>query len=118
MSLSSELLKEPGVIAAGLYSRKYLIRELEGPYSSDDGVKIATFCAAITQIMEKQGLLLDRLAQTSGWENCLGWAMWGDQTSLISIGESMCVFNTQTTSLNSLVSLMMANRNNIDVKQG
>ncbi len=117
MSHSSDLLKEPGVVGAGLYSRKYLLRELEGTFSSNEGVRMATFCAAITQIMETQGLLLDRITAKQGWENCTGWVMWGNEASIITVGESMCVVKTQTASFNNLVSIMKKALDSVDVRQ-
>ncbi|MHB0989668.1 MAG: DUF2173 family protein [Burkholderiales bacterium] len=117
MSHSSDLLKETGVIAAGLYSRKYLMRELEGPFSSDQGVRMATFCAAITQIMEMQGLLLNRISGKPGWENCMGWIMWGAETSVITIGESMSIVQTNNTSFNKLVSVMTNALDTVEVRQ-
>lgn len=117
MSHSSDLLKQPGIIAAGLYSRKYLMREMEGPFSSDEGVRMATFCSAITQIMEMQGLLLDRLSGNSGWGNCTGWMMWGTETGVITVGESMCIAKTRNTSFNQLVSIMKEALDTIEVRQ-
>ncbi|MHB8848514.1 MAG: DUF2173 family protein [Burkholderiales bacterium] len=116
MSHSSDLLKETGVIAAGLYSRKYLVRELEGPFSSDQGARMATFCAAVTQIMEMQGLLLNRISGKPGWDNSMGWIMWGAEASVITIGESMSIVKTHGTSFNKLVSIMKNSLDSIEVR--
>ncbi|HET9113799.1 MAG TPA: DUF2173 family protein [Burkholderiales bacterium] len=117
MSHSSDLIKETGVIAAGLYSRKYLVRELEGPFSSDQGVRMATFCAAITQIMEMQGLLLNRMSGKPGWENPVGWILWGPEASVVTIGESMSVAKTHDASFNKLVSVMKKALDTVEVRQ-
>lgn len=117
MSHSSDLLEQPGVIAAGLYSRKYLLREMEGPFSSDEGSKIAALCSVTTQIMEKQGLLLSRISGKHDWENCIGWIMWGNEISVVTVGESMCVVKNQNTSFNKLVSVMKEALDTVEVRQ-
>lgn len=106
MSRSSELLKLPGTVAAGLFSRKGFLEEFEGPFPAGEAAKLAGLCSAITQTMEMQGLLLDRLTEQSGWQGCYGWAMWGPERCIVAVGDSMCIVQTRATSLDDLLAAM------------
>jgi len=106
MSRSSELLKLSGAMAAGLFSRKGLLEEFEGPFSMTDAQSMASLCSSITLTMEMQGLLLDRLANKSGWESCYGWAMWGPEMCITSVRDSMCILHLQKASFGEVISTM------------
>ncbi|HUW27333.1 MAG TPA: DUF2173 family protein [Sulfuriferula sp.] len=106
MSRSSELLKLPGVMAAGLFSRKGLLEEFEGPFPEVEAEAMASLCSSIAHTMEMQGLLLDRLANKSGWESCYGWAMWGPEMCIASVRDSMCIMHLQKASFDEVISAM------------
>lgn len=106
MSRSTELLNLPGVMAAGLFSRKGLLEEFEGPFPVTEAQSMASLCSSITLTMEMQGLLLDRLAAKSGWESCYGWAMWGPEMCIASVRDSMCILQLRKASLNEVISVM------------
>lgn len=72
MSRASQLVKLPGTVAAGLYSRKGFLEEFEGTLTQAEAAEMANLCAAITLTMEMQGRLLGRLADQSGWDDCYG----------------------------------------------
>ena len=106
MSRSTELLKLPGAMAAGIFSRKGLLEEFEGPFPATEAQSMASLCSSITLTMEMQGLLLDRLAAKSGWESCYGWAMWGPEMCIASVRDSMCIVQVQEVSFNQVISVM------------
>lgn len=106
MSRSSELLKLPGTMAAGLFSRKGLLEEFEGPFPMTEAQSMASLCSSITLTMEMQGLLLDRLANKSGWESCYGWVMWGPEMGIASVRDSMCILQLRKASLDEVISVM------------
>ena len=104
MSRSSELLELPGAVGAGLFSRKGLLEEFEGPFPATDAM--ASLCSALSLSMEMQGLLLDRLAGKAGWESCNGEVMWGSEMCVAIIRDSVCILNAQETSFNQVISAM------------
>ena len=106
MSRSSELLKLSGVMAAGIFSRKGLLEEFEGYFPMAEAQSMASLCSSITLTMEMQGLLLDRLANKSGWESCYGWAMWGPEMCITSVRDSMCILHLQKASFGEVISTM------------
>lgn len=67
---------------------------------------MASLCSSITLTMEMQGLLLDRLANKSGWESCYGWAMWGPERCIASVRDSMCILDLQKASFGEVISTM------------
>jgi roadblock/LC7 domain-containing protein len=106
MSRSSELLTLPGVVAAGLFSRKGFLEEFEGPFPDSEASGLTGLCAAITLTMEMQGLLLDRLSGEPGWQGCRGWAMWSPERSIVAVDDSMCILQTAAASFNQVFSAM------------
>lgn len=110
MSRSSDLLELRGAIAAGLFSKKGFLEEFEGPFHISEASVLAEMCAAITQTMEMQALLLERLAAEPGWAGSYGWAMWGPDKSIVAVDDNMCVLNTRDASFNEVFSAMVASR--------
>jgi roadblock/LC7 domain-containing protein len=106
MSRSSALRELPGALAGGLFSRKGLVEEFEGPFSASEADALAGLCSAITLTMEMQGLLLDRLTGQPGWNGCYGWATWGSERAIAAVGEGMCILDTRTSSFNEVFSAM------------
>jgi roadblock/LC7 domain-containing protein len=98
-----KLLDLPGVIATGRFSRKGLVEEFHGNFPADAVGGLLGLCAATTEIVEMEGLLLDRLTGKSGWRECYGWAMWGPERCIIAAGDSMCVGRTSEVSFDALL---------------
>ena len=102
MTAASDLLKLPGAIAAGQFSRKGQVDEFAGSLAENEVVLLAGLCSAIALTMEMQGKLLDRLTGKSGWRDCYGWATWGPEAGIVSVGESFCVMQTGPASFNAV----------------
>lgn len=106
MSRSSELLKLPGVVAAGLFSRKGFLDEFEGPLPVSEAADLAALCSAVTMTMEMQGLLLERLTGKPGWQGCRGWAMWGPESCIVAVDDGMCILQTPKSAFNEVFPAM------------
>lgn len=106
MSRSSKLCKLPGALAAGIFSRKGTLEEYEGPLTSHEATALAGLCSDITLTMEMQALFLERLSGEEGWKDCYGWAAWGPERAIVSVGDSMCIVDAQTSSLTTVISAM------------
>ena len=110
MSRSSDLLELRGAIAAGLFSKKGFLDEFEGSFHIREAGVLAEMCAAITQTMDMQALLLERLTAEPGWAGCYGWAMWGADRSIAAVSDNMCVLDTAEASFNEVFAAMRANQ--------
>lgn len=104
MSRSSDLLELPGVIAAGIYSRKGLLEEFEGAFPETDTT--GSLCSALRITMEMQCFLLRQLAGKAGWQSCYGEVMWGSERSITIIRDTVCLLDTKQASLNQVISAM------------
>jgi len=118
MSRTSELLNLPGVVAAGLYSRKGYLEEFEGALTEAEAVEMVNLCTAITMTMEMQGRLLGRMADQSGWDSCYGWMTWGPEMSIVTVHDSMCVVQGQQTAFNQVIKAMTASADAEIIKPG
>ncbi len=118
MSRTSELVKLPGTVAAGLFSRKGFLEEFEGTLTQTEAEEMAGLCAAITLTMEMQGRLLGRLADQSGWDDCYGWVTWGPEMSIVAIHDSLCVVQGGQASFNQLVKAMTESAGTEPIKPG
>ncbi|HWR78118.1 MAG TPA: DUF2173 family protein [Thiobacillus sp.] len=106
MSRASELVKLPGTVAAGLFSRKGFLEEFEGALTEAEAGEMVHLCTAITMTMEMQGRLLGRMADQSGWDSCYGWMTWGPEMSIVTIHDSMCIVQGRQTSFNQVIKAM------------
>ena len=111
MSRSSDLLELRGAIAAGLFSKKGFLEEFEGDFHPREAGVMAEMCAAISQTMKMQALLLARLTTEPGWTGCYGWAMWGPDRSIVAVDDNMCVLNTAEASFNEVLAALRAEQN-------
>lgn len=118
MSRTSELLNLPGVVAAGLFSRKGFLEESEGALTETEAAKMASLCTAITMTMEMQGRLLGRLADNPGWTSSYGWMTWGPEMSIVTIHDSMCVVQGRQTSFNQVIKAMTESADTEPIKPG
>jgi roadblock/LC7 domain-containing protein len=106
MSRTSELLKFPGVVATGLFSRKGFLEEFEGALTEAEAAEMAGLCTAITMTMEMQGRLLGRMADQAGWDSGYGWMAWGPDMSIVTVHDSMCIVQGQQVSFNQVIKAM------------
>jgi len=89
LSRTSELMKLPGTVAAGLFSRKVSWNEFEGTLTPAKPRNGRPVRGTITLTMEMHGRLLGRLADQSGWDDCYGWVTWGPEMSIVAIHDSL-----------------------------
>ena len=118
MSRAFELVKLPGTVAAGLFSRKGFLEEFEGVMTEAEAGEMAHLCAAITLTMEMQGRLLGRMAGQSGWDSCYGWMTWGPEMSIVTVHDSMCIVQGKQTSFNQVIKAMTESADTEIIKPG
>ena len=105
MSRSSEMLKLPGVAAAGLFSRKGFLEEFEGTMTMAEATEMLNLCADVTLNVELEGRLLGRLARKAGWD-CQGWVTFGPDMSVVTVRGSTCIVKNGQTSFNQVIKAM------------
>ena len=118
MSRTAELLKSPGVVAAGIFSRKGHLEALDGKLTEAEAVEMAGLCAAITLTMEMQGRLLSRLADQPGWDSGYGWMTWGPDMAIVAVHDSLCLAQGRNTSFNQLIQAMRESAQTEPIKPG
>ena len=118
MSRTSELVKLPGAVAAGLFSRKGFLEEFEGALTEAEAGEMVHLCTAISMTMEMQGRLLGRMAGQSGWDGFYGWMTWGPEMSIVTIHDSMCIVKGRQTSFNQVIKAMTASADTEPIKPG
>lgn len=118
MSRSSELMKLPGAVAAGLFSRKGLLEEFEGALSESEAGEMVHLCTAISMTMEMQGRLLSRMADQSGWDGLYGWMTWGPEKSIVTIHDSVCIVQGRQASFNQTIKAMTVSAATEPIKPG
>ena len=118
MSRASELVKLPGTVAAGLFSRKGFLEEFEGALTEAEAGEMVHLCAAITLTMEMQGRLLGRMADQSGWDSCYSWITWGPEMSIVTVHDSMCIVQGKQTSFNQVIKAMTESADTEIIKPG
>lgn len=106
MSTSSEMLKLPGVAAAGVFSRKGFLEEFEGTMTVAEATEIMNLSADVTLSVELEGRLLGRLADAAGWD-CQGWVTFGPDMSVVSVRGSTCIVNNGQASFNQVIKAMI-----------
>jgi roadblock/LC7 domain-containing protein len=106
MSRTTELMAVPGVVAAGMYSRKGLMEQFEGGLPESEAVGLVNLCSAVTLIMEMQGRLLGRIAGQTGWNGHCAWMMWGPEKAIVTVSDTVCVAQAGATSFNQLIQAM------------
>lgn len=105
MSRTTELMKLPGVMAAGVFSRKGFLEEFEGTMTVAEASEMANLCADVTMNVELQGRLLGRLADKPGWDG-YGWITFGPAMAVVTIRDSACMVQTGETSINQVIKTM------------
>ena len=118
MSRTSELMKLPGTVAAGIFSRKGLLEEFEGALTEAEAGEMANLCAAVTMSTEMQGRLLGRMADQLGWDACYCWMTWGPDMSIVAIHDSVCLVRGRETSFNRLIKAMTESADSELLKPG
>jgi roadblock/LC7 domain-containing protein len=108
----------PGVVAAGLFSRKGYPEEFEGALSEAEATELANLCAAITMSMEMQGRLLGRMVDQAGWDSAYGWMTWGPERAVVAVHDAMCIVEGRQASFNQLIRAMAASARAEIVKPG
>jgi roadblock/LC7 domain-containing protein len=105
MSRASELLKLPGVVSAGVFSRKGFVEEFEGALSEAEVAEMMELCAALTMTMEMQGRLLERMPGQSGWST-RGWMTWGPEWAVVTVYDGTCIVQGRQAPFNQLIEAM------------
>ena len=97
------MLKQPGVLAVGRFSRKGLLEDVYGELSEEDASLAARMCDANAIASGVQGRLLSAL---TGWEEFadhIGWTMFGDELGLVAIEDMFCLIRLRDASLTETV---------------
>lgn len=106
MSVTAELARMPGVIAAGDYSYRGDRFSYQGDITDEMARMAAIMCRATTMSEHMQVGLLEQFCPQCGSGPPRGWIVRGPAFTVCNVANVFCFLDNNSTSLNEVVSLM------------
>ncbi|CAK0765789.1 DUF2173 family protein [Gammaproteobacteria bacterium] len=106
MSLITQLLSIPGVIAAGEFSHRGERFTHAGLLDSQQARMASIMCSANSLAIHMQAGILGALVGEGGITPAQGWIVRGSHFTVCVIGQRFCFLEQETASLNQVVTLM------------
>lgn len=106
MSIVTELLEKPGVIAAGVYTYKSELSDYAGELPEDSARVAAVMCFATTTGANMESDMLAKFNPKSGIEPVRGWVLSGPQHTICVVANVFCFVDNQQGSLNQILGFM------------
>jgi roadblock/LC7 domain-containing protein len=114
MSLVTDLMDQPGVVAAGDFAyRGDQYYHHKGALSQSETRMVSTLCRANTAAVRMEGdmlALFSRICQPEtggcGFEPTKGWVVHGESRSICVISNVYCVLDNEKASLTKVLGLM------------
>lgn len=113
MSLLSELIDLPGVVAAGDYAYRGDQFDYVGEISFDEARMLSVLCRANTESVYMESDMLATFAKVCqpggrgcGFERAKGWIVNGCERSICVISNTFCIYNNEEASIDKILGLM------------
>jgi len=106
MSIVSELLTRPGVIAAGEYAYRGDRFSYRGALSEEHARIASIMCRATTMGTSMEGAMLDALCPDNGLHPPRGWVVRGPGQTVCVMANVFCLFDNAQGSLNAILACM------------
>ena len=107
MSVTSQLMSLPGVIAAGEYAYRGDRYTYEGEISDEMARMASIMCRATTLGIHMEGNMLGTLCTNSGLSPSQGWAVTGPDYSVCVMSHFFCFLDNTRANLNETIQLML-----------
>lgn len=104
--METELVGQPGVIAAGWYSYRGDRFSYEGEVSDDMALMASIMCRATTMSEHMQFGMLEQHRPNCGGMPPQGWIVRGPAFTVCNVANMFCFMDSEKASLNSIVALM------------
>ena len=106
MSVVSELMNLPGVIAAGEYSYRGDRYSYEGQLDDEMARMASIMCRATTMGVHMEGGILGEYCSSCGLVPTKGWAVKGPKFAVCVMANVFCFLDAEAASLNDTLRLM------------
>lgn len=108
MRITSQLMRIPGVIAAGEYAYRGDRYTFEGNLTSEDARIASILCRSNTLSVNMQSEILSSFARECGCRPAQGWVVRGSQASVCVVGNVFCFLKNEPGLLNDVMTVMRA----------
>lgn len=106
MNVVTELMRLPGVVAAGRYSYRGDRYSYEGRLDAEMARMASIMCRATTMSVHMEGELLDGICGRCGLIPAKGWAVRGPRFSVCVVANVFCFLESRKGSINDVLHLM------------
>lgn len=106
MTVVADLIRKPGVIAAGEYTYKQELSYFEGDLSAEQAQMLAIMCYSATKGVVMEGDMLASFNPQGGIQPPRGWIMRGPERTLCVMANVFCLIDNQAGSLNQIFGFM------------
>jgi roadblock/LC7 domain-containing protein len=106
MSIVSELLAKPGVIAAGEYAYRGDRFSYRGGLTEEHARMASIMCRATSMGANMEGAMLESLRPGSGLHPARGWLVHGPGRTLCVMANVFCLLDNARASINDIVGFM------------
>lgn len=106
MSIVTDLLAKPGVIAAGEYAYRGDRFSYRGELSENHARVASIMCRATTMSVNMEGSMLENLEPNSGLLPPRGWVVHGPDYTVCVIANVFCLLDNSKGSINDLIGSM------------
>jgi roadblock/LC7 domain-containing protein len=113
MSIVTDLLAKPGVIAAGEYAYRGDRFSYRGALTEDHARMASIMCRATTMGVNMEGRMLEALRPRSGLQPPRGWIVHGPDYTVCVIANVFCLLDNSKGSINDIVGFMRQGLANI-----
>ena len=107
MSVISELMNLPGVIAAGEYAYRGDRYTYEGNISDEMARMASIMCRATTLGVHMEGNMLGSICTNCGLSPSQGWAVTGPKYTVCVMSHFFCFLDNASASINDTIQLML-----------
>ena len=113
MSIVTDLLAKPGVIAAGEYAYRGDRFSYRGALSEDHARMASIMCRATTMSVNMEASMLESLEPLNGFMPPRGWLVHGPKYSVCVIANVFCLLDNSKGSINEVVGFMRQTLGNV-----
>lgn len=113
MSIVTDLLAKPGVIAAGEYAYRGDRFSYRGALSEDHARMASIMCRATTMSVNMEASMLESLEPLNGFMPPRGWLVHGPNYSVCVIANVFCLLDNSKGSINEVVGFMRKTLGNV-----
>ncbi|CDI02001.1 MAG: DUF2173 family protein [Candidatus Competibacter denitrificans] len=106
MSIVTDLLAKPGVIAAGEYAYRGDRFSYRGALSEEHARMASIMCRATTMSVNMEASMLESLEPLNGFMPPRGWLVHGPNYSVCVVANVFCLLDNSNSSINEVVGFM------------